>query len=41
VISSEPTSFQNGQISTLFVFDNETQGNLPFARLLADGGVLE
>lgn len=41
LISSSEITFQNGQVSTLFVFDNATQGSLPVGLLLADGGVLE
>jgi hypothetical protein len=41
VISSNEIAFQDGQVSTLFVFDNSTQGALPVGLLLADGGVLE
>jgi hypothetical protein len=41
VISSNSIPFQDGQVSSLFVFDNATPGNLPVGLLLADGGVLE
>jgi hypothetical protein len=41
LLSSAAIDFQNGQVSTLFVYDNSTPGNLPVGRLLGDGGVLE
>jgi hypothetical protein len=41
LISSNQIAFQEQQVSTLFVFDNSTQGNLPVGLLLGDGGDLE
>jgi hypothetical protein len=41
LISSNPITFQDGQVSSMFVFDNPTPGNLPFGVFLADGGDLE
>ncbi len=41
LISSNTIAFQDGQVSTLFVFDNSTPGALPVGLLLGDGGVLE
>jgi hypothetical protein len=41
LISSNEIAFQDGQVSSLFVFDNFTPGNLPVGLLLADGGDLE
>lgn len=41
LISSSQITFQDGQVSSLFVFDNSAPGNLPIGLLLGDGGVLE
>lgn len=41
LISSNQITFQSEQVSTLFVFDNASQGSLPVGLLLADGGELE